>query len=79
MKREQFSITCNNELIATKSAWNASIRHIEAIVRTIAKNEDCTYTLAYGETHKEGFYYVSGRRHWTSNKGTVLMFSVVKL
>ena len=70
-KRQNFEIKLNGELLATKHAWNASIRFIENYVKDKANESNTEYDLVEitGEKTVSGFY--TGSRVWESKNNTL--------
>lgn len=79
MKRDFFDITAVNGHAAVKHAWNASIRHIEDVVRQIARVEGTNYRLIAAESEKDSSgNHVAGTRTWKGENGRTVTFSVRK-
>jgi hypothetical protein len=78
MKRETFEVKVNGVLIASKNAWNSSIKAIESKVNEIAESESTIYDLTDSKSVKDGFYFTSGYRIWTGRNGNVVKFEIQK-
>lgn len=79
MKRENFEIKLNGQVVAIKHKWNSSIREIERQVKEIARQGGTVYSLVDSSSVKEGFEHVMGTRVWVSVAGVVQKFEVKKL
>lgn len=78
-KRKVFEIKLNGEVIATKYAYNASIRFIENHVSEVAKVENTNYNLVESSGVKEGFYHSEGVRVWQGDNGNRNVYEVKQI
>jgi len=78
MKREIFTITCNDVKVI-KHKWNKAIDETERMIRHIALNEKTVYKLIDSQSTKDGFYHVSGYRTWQGDNGNIVKFDINKV
>ena len=77
MKRKNYKIELNGKHIATKHAWNASLRFIEKHIGEAAKAEGCTYFLtSHGQTKNDDGLHNMGFRLWSNSKRDYMRYQI---
>lgn len=77
MRRENYNILLDAEVIGVKHAWNSSIRFIEDYVLSLARQEGVEYNLVSKTSNKGMYGFTHGYRVWEGN-GKTLTFEVSK-
>ncbi len=76
MKRKNYEIRLNGELVMVKHAWNASCKAIESLVKDMANQTKQNFTLIEIKGEKNVSGYFTGSRVWQGSNGALLNYTI---